>query len=164
MLFGWLWPGISGLLLTHLFLFVPPGSGAADSCHPDQLSHERTVLVESFAKEKLCYWQNRLDLDGWKVSLAVVRSTALRPNTLGNIRWDLEKKTATIRVLDPADYSMPFREMLNDIEFTVVHELIHLKRDLALDQYPRSEAGLDKEEHAVNQVTETLVKSEHLRQ
>lgn len=163
MLLACLWPGISGLLVTHLLLFVPSGSGAADSCRPDQISHERTLLVESFAKEKLRYWQNRLDLDGWKVSLAVVRSTDLRPNTLGNIRWDLEKKTATIRVLDPADYSMPFREMLGDIEVTVVHELIHLKRDLALEQYPRSEASLDKEEHAVNQVTETLVKLDHLR-
>lgn len=158
MVLGCLWPGTAGLLLTYLLLPVPFGNVPADSLHPDQLSHERTVLVESFAKEKLWYWQNRLNLEGWRVSLAVVRSTELKPNTLGNIRWDLENKTATIRVLDPAEYSIPFSEMLDDIEVTVVHELIHLKRDLVLNRYSSSEANRRKEEHAVNRVTETLLK------
>ena len=158
MLLECLWPGTAVLLLTYLLLPVPLGSIPADSLQPEKLGHEHTVLVESFAKEKLWYWQNRLNLNDWNVSLAAVHSTALRPNTLGNIRWDIENKTATIRVLDPAEYSMPFREMLDDIEVTVVHELIHLKRDLVLNRYSSNEANRRKEEHAVNRLTETLLK------
>ncbi len=158
MLLGCLWPAASGLLLTCFVLPIPFGSVPADLLQPAQLLHERTVLVDSFAREKLWYWQNRLNLNDWAVSLAVVRSTELKPNTLGNIHWDLENKTATIRVLDPAEYSMPFREVLDDIEFTVVHELIHLKRDLVLNNYSRSQTSRSKEEHAVNRVTEALLK------
>ena len=157
MLLRCLWPGASGLLLACL-LPVPFGGSPADSLQPEQLSHERTVLVESFAREKLWHWQKSLNLEGWEISLVVVRSTELRPNTLGNIRWDRENKTATIRVLDPAEHPMPFREMLDDTEFTVVHELIHLKRDLVLNHYSRSETNRSKEERAVNHVAETLLK------
>jgi hypothetical protein len=82
---------------------------------------------------------------------------------VGNVRWDLDKRTATIRVLDPADYSMPFPEILDDIEFTVVHELIHLKRDLVLDPDSQSEANRWKEEHAVNHETETLLRADRGR-
>jgi hypothetical protein len=90
-------------------------------------AHQRSLLAESFARERLSVWQKRLNLQDWDVALEVVRSTELRPNTLGNIRWDAEKKTALIRILDPADYRLPYGEMLDDMEFTVVHELIHLR-------------------------------------
>ena len=65
------------------------------------------------------------------------RTTELKPKTLGNIHWDADKKTAVIRVLDPADYKLSFKDMLADMEFTVVHELIHLE----LSSLPRSEAS-----------------------
>jgi hypothetical protein len=59
-----------------------------------------------------------------------------------------------IRVLDASDYRMPYREMLDDMEFTVVHELIHLE----LSSLPRSEASRRDEEHAVNQIADALLK------
>ena len=157
---GCLWPGFWGLLLTYLLVPIPFGSVPAGWLQPEQRLHERTVIVESFAREKLWYWQKRLDLDDWKASLAIVRSTELRPNTLGNIHWDAVNQTATIRALDPADYSLPFREMLDDIEFTVVHELIHLKRDVELNNYSRSETNRSKEELRVNDITESLLKAD----
>jgi hypothetical protein len=135
MLLGCLSHGASGLLLPYVLLLIPFRSVAAELSQLGLLSHERTILAESFANEKLWYWQNRLNLKDWNVSLAVVRSTELKPATLGNIHWDLDIKTATIRALDPADYRMPFREMLDDIEFTVVHELIHLERARVRNQF-----------------------------
>src|SRR5436305_286395 len=75
---------------------------------------ERSLLAESYAKEKLWGWQKRLGLQDWNVVLEVVRSTELKPKTLGNIHWDTDKKSAVIRVLDPADYKMAQREMLED--------------------------------------------------
>ncbi len=116
------------------------------------------MLAESFTNEKLWYWQNRLNLKDWNVSVAVVRSTDLKPKTLGNIHWDLDKKSAIIRVLDPADYQLPFREMLDDLEFTVVHELIHLELAPVLNQFSRNEASRRDEEHAVNHMADALLK------
>ena len=120
-------------------------------------AHERSLLAESFAREKLSVWQKRLNLQYWNVALEVVRSTELRPKTLGNIHWDTDKKTAVIRVLDPADYSLPFHEMLDDMEFTVVHELIHLEMAPALSHLTRSDADRSEEEHAVNHMTAALL-------
>ena len=85
------------------------------------------------------------------------RGRRLKPKTLGNIHWDAEKKSAIIRVLDPADYRLPFKDMLKDMEFTVVHELIHLE----LSSLPRSDASRRDEEHAVNQIAEALLKLDH---
>jgi hypothetical protein len=120
-------------------------------------AHERSLLAESFAREKLSVWQKRLNLQDWNVALEVVRSTELRPKTLGNIRWDAEKKTALIRVLDPADYRLTYQEMLDDMEFTVVHELIHLEMSPVLSHFARSDADRSEEEHAVNHMADALL-------
>jgi hypothetical protein len=44
--------------------------------------------------------------------------------------------------------------MLDDMEFTVVHELVHLQ----LSSLPRSEASRSAEEHAVNEIAGALLK------
>lgn len=114
-------------------------------------------MAESFAKEKLWVWQRRLGLQDWNVALEVVRSTELKPKTLGNIHWDTEKKTAVIRVLDPADYTLRSQDMLNDMEFTVVHELIHLDIAPVLSHFTRSDADRREEEYAVNHMADALL-------
>jgi hypothetical protein len=61
---------------------------------------------------------------------------------------------ATIDVQSSYDYEMPVKEMLDDMEFTVVHELVHLR----LSSLPRSEASRGAEEHAVNELTRAFLK------
>ena len=157
-MFGQSSPGFSGLLSLVLI-----GFGSVCSAQPVVPStpsisaHERTVLAESFSKEKLSIWQKRLELQDWNVALEVVRATELKPKTLGNIHWDTDKKTATIRVLDPADYRMPLHAMLDDMEFTVVHELIHLEIAPVLSHFTRSDADRRDEEHAVNHMADALL-------
>ena len=119
---------------------------------------ERSLFAGSFAAEKLWYWQRRLNLQDWNISVVIARAADLKPKTLGNIHWDNEKKTAVIRVLDPADYQMTVPEMLEDMEFTVVHELIHLELAPVLSQFPRNEANRREEEHAVNHMADALLK------
>jgi hypothetical protein len=114
---------------------------------------ERSLVTQSFANERAWLWQRRLSLQDWNISVELARATKLKPRTLGNIHWDADKKKAVIRVLDPADYGMPMKEMLEDIEFTVVHELIHLE----LASLPRSDASRSEEEHAVNQIARALL-------
>jgi hypothetical protein len=114
-------------------------------------------MAASFTAEKLWVWQKRLNLQDWTISVEVSRSGVLKPRTLGNIHWDTVKKTAVIRVLDPADYRLPMPAMLDDMEFTVVHELIHLELAPVLAPLERSEANRRDEEHAVNHMAQALL-------
>lgn len=145
----------SGIL--PLLVFIGLGASRAEQV-PPILPHERTVAAESFAVERLWVWQRRLNLEDWKIALVMARTADLRPKTLGNIHWDLEKKAAILHVLDPADYRLPWNEMLDDIEFTVVHELIHLGFAPVLSDLQRSDANRREEEHTVNHMAAALLK------
>jgi len=122
-------------------------------------SLEASQLVQRYVNEKLALWQHRLTLDAWRISVVPARRVELKANTLGGIRWDKNKKAAVIWVLDPADYRMPWREMLDDMELTIVHELVHLE----LASLPRSEASRSNEEHAVNGIAEALLNLDRKR-
>lgn len=144
------------LFLLLLFGSIP--GTAQTPPEPESARTERSLLAERFASEKVWGWQKRLNLRDWDVKVVVLRTTGLKPNTLGNIHWDREKKTAVIAVLDPADYRMPMEAMLKDIEFTVVHELIHLEMAPVLSDLKRTDANRMEEEHAVNHMAEALLK------
>lgn len=120
---------------------------------------ESTQTARQFVRDKLAVWQKRLHLEDWRISVELTRKSELKPKTLGGTRWDKHKKTATIWVLDPADYQLPFDEILTDLELTVVHELVHLE----LASLPRSEASRSSEEHAVNHLAEALVELDKLK-
>src|SRR5271165_3104893 len=72
-------------------------------------------------------WQSRLDLGEWTITTNIVRLADLKPDTLGNLKWNSSNKTAVIKVLNPLDYDLPPAEIPTDIEYTIVHELIHLQ-------------------------------------
>src|SRR5260370_36571562 len=146
MLLGCWSPGFTCLALFLLSLASPGWAqtttqNSAPAAAPAVCPQERTALAGSFVMEKLWRWQKRLQLEDWRVALVITRTSELKPKTLGNIHWDTDKKTATIRVLDPADYEMPLPEMLRDMEFTVVHELIHLERASVLSPFSRNDAS-----------------------
>jgi hypothetical protein len=115
--------------------------------------------VKGFVDERLATWQQRLHLEGWHISLVMTRRSELKPKTLGGIHWDKGKKTAVIGIQDASDYRLPFQEMLADMEFTIVHELVHLE----LAALPRSETSRSTEEHAVNQIAEALLRLDRQR-
>ena len=145
-------------LLPLGFLLVSSGISVAQEVPAPQLTaHERTLKAETFTAEKLWKWQKKLNLEDWKVSVLVVRNSDLKPKTLGNIHWDGDKKTAVIRVLDPADYKLEGEAMLEDMEFTVVHELIHLELAPVLSPLQRNDANRMEEEHAVNHMAQALL-------
>jgi len=115
---------------------------------------ECETLARNFVKDRLQFWQRRLNLQKWTIRIELVRSTSLKPKTLGNIHWDADAMKAEIEVQSSYDYELPLQEMLNDMEFTVVHELVHLQ----LSSLPRSEASRSAEEHAVNELTRAFLK------
>jgi len=148
----------SGLSLLFPVILLGVATVSAQTAENAPTPRERTALAASYTNERLAVWQKRLNLEDWNIAVVVARATELKPKTLGNIHWDLDKKTAIIRVLDPADYKLPLPEMLQDMEFTVVHELIHLDFAPVLSDLQRSEANRRQEEHAVNHMAEALLK------
>ncbi len=101
-------------------------------------------------------WQNRLDLNEWSITTLIVRVADLKPDTLGNLKWNSSNKTAVIKVLNPLDYDLPAPEIPTDIEYTIVHELIHLQ----LSVLPHDGSSKMVEEKVVNRISEALFQLE----
>jgi hypothetical protein len=116
--------------------------------------------AQQFVDGKLTLWQQRLKLEGWRISVVMARGSDMPPKTMGGIRWDKGKKSAVIWVLDPSDYRLPFREMLDDMELTVVHELVHL--DLA--SLPHGQASRGSEEQAVSGIAQAMLGLDHRKE
>jgi hypothetical protein len=127
---------------------------AGQNATPEETSAaEKCATAESFLTQKLFLWQKRLKLEDWNISFKLVRLGELKPKTLGNIHWDSDLKKANMNILTPVDYKLTFLEALKDMEFTIVHELVHLQ----LSSLPRNEASRSAEEKAVNTLTDALL-------
>jgi len=152
----------AGVLLLAAAFFFPSAissrsASAASLTAPGTepaTPQSRELFAENYVRDKLRIWQQRLNLNDWNLRVDLVRPSGLEPKTLGSIHWDTTTKRATIAVLSSYDYKLPFRSMLDDMEFTVVHELVHLQ----LASLPRSEASRKNEEHAVNELASALIR------
>jgi hypothetical protein len=125
------------------------------SSEPEPDAAQRAVLANRYVHEILPDWQRRLHLEDWTVFILMARPIDLRPGTLGNIHWDMDSKTATIRVMDASGYSTSVADMLKDMQVTVVHELVHLE----LASLPVSDADRSNQENAIDNLTEALLRS-----
>ena len=126
------------------------GANTGTATAPSPAIVESREFVREFVAEKLKLWQQNLKLGEWQISWSTAQRSDLKPHTVGQIHWDNPRKCwdnprkcldnprkcAAILVLDPADYRMPFKAMLDDMELTIIHELVHLK----LTSLPHSEA------------------------
>jgi hypothetical protein len=133
---------------------------AAVSDAPPATAAGQAQLAQRFVDARLAVWRQRLKLEDWRVSAVMTSRSDFAPKTLGGIRWDKTKKSAVIYVLAPSDYQLPFREMLDDMELTIVHELVHL--DLATASH--HEASRSVEEHAVNGIAEAMLALDRKKQ
>jgi hypothetical protein len=127
---------------------------AADEAVKIPSNHEQRAHQEAFAADRLSFWQRRLNLGDWRITVKICRAGDLRRETVGNVHWDPDKKTAVIRVLDASDYQIPFAAVLRDVETTLVHEMVHLE----LAYLPRNESSASPEEQAVTRITDALLK------
>ena len=119
-------------------------------------SNVKAVVSQNQVDTWVGIWQKRLHLQDWKIEARIVRSTGLKPDTLGNLKWNSVTHTATIKVLNPIDYDMPAADVPEDIEYTVVHELVHLQ----LSVLPR-DGSKEVEEVVVNKISDALMELEH---
>jgi hypothetical protein len=121
-------------------------------------SLDKQIAARRFVDTKLLLWQERLQLQDWSIEIVISRPSDLRKGTLGNVHWDPEKKTARIRVLSPSDYFVSFDRALDDMEQTIVHELIHLRLSSIWQNEPsRSDRSRVAEEDAVVRIAQTLL-------
>lgn|GEM_PF-2251707 len=113
------------------------------------------VVQEHEVSNWLKTWQKRLRLDAWHIEVRIVPKSELKPDTLGNLKWKLIQRTAIISVLGSLGYdrSSLCSEIVQDMEYTVVHELIHLQ----LSVLPRDLNKKDIEEDVVNRMTDALM-------
>lgn len=70
-------------------------------------------------------WQGRLGLMDWDVQVKIVRSSELE-GCQGHCKFVIERKQATIRLLEREDYLLAGRQRPQDHEQTLIHELLHL--------------------------------------
>lgn len=147
------------LLRAAILLGVFVAACVAPVTSKEPLLREREPLAGKYLDQRLALWQDRLNLQDWKISIIQSHPSGLRAGTLGNIHWDADRQTAVIRVLDASDYHMPMNAALKDMEFTVVHELIHLElSSLTKNFKSRSEESYSGEEQAVNRMADALLK------
>lgn len=143
----------SSVFSQNLAEGAPPSSRSLPSTTLD-----REAAARRFVHDKLDLWQKRLQLEEWSIQVEIISPSDLRQGTLGNVRWDPEKKTARIRVLSVADYQMPVDRALADMEDTIVHELIHLRLASVWQHTPnRTEESRAAEEEAVVRIAQTLL-------
>jgi len=70
-------------------------------------------------------WQTALRLRDWDVDVRLARAKDMSgKGDKGECSYNLAKKHAVVKILDPRDYKDDFAEQ--DHEYTLVHELLHL--------------------------------------
>jgi len=143
------------IFITVLLLFVSLGNAAPES--RDRFITQKPVVTDEQVHDWLHIWQKRLRLEDWKVDVKIVRIWELEQGTLGHIDWSIPHKTATIKVLNPADYELPKDKIPADMELSIVHELVHLH----LSVLPLNKSSRNAEEQVVSMIADALVSLEH---
>ena len=84
------------------------------------------VFTQKELEDSLAEWQKRLRLDAWDVRIGIYRERSFDGGgRSGEISYSIESGKAVIKLLDPVDY--PDEDFPQDMEVTLVHELLHLK-------------------------------------
>lgn len=101
----------------------------------------------------LVKWQAVLRLQDWDIEILYVKSFDLEVNTGGHVVRCDAKKTARVKVLDPDLYD-PCLIVKQDVEYTVVHELVHIHFAL-IDDFKDTNNALY--EQAVHRISKALL-------
>lgn len=84
------------------------------------------IFTQETLKSALVEWQKRLRLDAWDVRIGIHRERTFDGGGRSReISYSIESGKAVIKLLDPVDY--PDEDFPQDMEATLVHELLHLK-------------------------------------
>ena len=111
------------------------------------------LLTEEMIQGWVKSWSRRLGLVEWKIEAKIVRLAQLPRGTVANIHWSLPRRSATIKVLNPIDSTLPRNEIVRDTELSVVHELVHL----SMAKLPLDGNDTELEEQVVKKLSIALM-------
>lgn len=119
-----------------------------------------SILTEDELRAYCASWQELLGLRDWNVTVRLVRASEYQGSVTkgGDVRWSHEKRAALIRITAAEDYSNQADkdlEMPQDMEATLVHELLHLHTVGFTEKAADHE--IVAEEQMVNAVARALV-------
>lgn len=114
------------------------------------------VILSEEQLQVLCSeWQRVLRLQDWLVVVRIVRKRDMKfDNSAGEAGWTPDRRDAIIRILDPLDYE-PTRIYEQDMELSLVHELLHLH--FALISYKDDTIEDTLQEQALHAIADGLV-------
>jgi len=114
-------------------------------------------LTQEQAEFLLKEWQERLNLQHWKIKIKVARGGDLDlPGGLqGRCDMILNRLEAFIRILDPIDWDKTIL-WPQDMEATLVHELLHLHW-VSLDKWQANSPEVTAMEQAIHSISHALV-------
>lgn len=89
------------------------------------MERKQVHLTLDQARDRLEYWKQQLRLSDWDIVVRIARAYDMPANTQGRCEWTDSRKEALIKILDPTDWD---KDIIfpQDMEVTLVHELIHL--------------------------------------
>ena len=96
-------------------------------------------------QECVNYWQGKLQLQDWKITLQVVSDHELDYATLGDIEPDLKTRSAVMRIQRETDSDLRGRLARAEQRVTIIHEMAHLRRYASGDPTWRHEGAIHTE-------------------
>lgn len=119
---------------------------------------QEVILTEDELRQLCAEYQRILRLQDWRSKVKIAREYDFdKPDAEGQVRYTLARKEALIYVLDHLDYQ-PTQAFPQDMEVTLVHELLHLHFAEISDKC--QEAGIDIHtplEQAIQSLAEAVV-------
>ncbi len=83
--------------------------------------------VEELRTTYLPKWQRILRLQDWNIQIEIKREREMDiANAGGCNNWHIQSRHSTIHILDTADWPTDPEHPVQDMELTLVHELLHL--------------------------------------
>lgn len=87
----------------------------------------KRMTVEQ-ANRRCAYWQKRLNISDWHVKVKIVRSAKMsHGSSMGEVDIFDQKSMAIVKLLDPIDWDGTPMIPKQDMELTLVHELLHIR-------------------------------------
>lgn len=113
------------------------------------------ILTEEQLQERLNYWQKRLNLFQWYITVNIARSTEIEGEGQNNYNTALMESRITL--IDPIDH-----EALGayDMEFILVHELLHLIVEVNRHSRTYSDREEIDLEYAINALARSFMQFE----
>ncbi|GIO33249.1 hypothetical protein J2TS6_43900 [Paenibacillus albilobatus] len=117
---------------------------------------QEVILTEEELRAKCAEWQKILRLQDWIVDVGISRRRDMNlENAQAEIVPSLQKRMASVRILDSVDYPPDCSEP-QDMELSLVHELLHIHLfPLFADR--EDEMRLIAEEQAIEAISRGLV-------